>query len=291
MHLLKHMHCACCSGLKKLLANKEFQLELLTANLRTVSDESKELEAQLQQQEQSHAAELEAKSQQHQAKLSAQREELFADATRAVGDWQKHANSIQEQLNIARQAQAQPQGLAPGSDVSNKAELDSTKADLEACRAELAAAQQKIAALEKVKAEDSTAGQQVAEAERKVSSLEADSRRRDAELTSTKQELQDAQKQCQDFEQTSERLQTELQATQNRCQLLEGECKEEKQAFAKTLQDMIKLTDEHASQYIQSLDSKDRKIDDLKEQLQESGKHGHKCPRDHSNGRDSKRRF
>ncbi len=161
MHLLKRMYSACCSDLKKQLANKEFQLEVLTANLRTVTVKSEELAAQLQQQQQTHAAELEASSQQHQAELSAQRDTMFdkEEAERAVKacfDWEKHAKSIQDQLNIA-QAQAQPQGLASGSDAATKAELDSTKADLEAFRAELAEAQQKIAAFEKVKAEDSTA--------------------------------------------------------------------------------------------------------------------------------------
>ena len=284
------MHSACCSNLKDELADKDLQMKFLTGNLRAITAESKELKAQLQQQQQIHAAELDARSRQHQAELSAQRQEMFEDAERAVGDWENHAKSIQAQLNIA-QAQAQPQGLAQGPDASNKAELDSTKADLEACKSELAAAQQKIAAFGKVKAEDSTAGPQTAEAERKVSSLEADSRRRDAELTSTKQELQDAHKQCQDFKQTSGRLQSELQATQDRCQQLEGTCKEQEQAFAKTVQEMLKKVDEHAGQYTQELDLRDRRIGELKEQLQESGKHGHKRPRDHSNGRDSKRRM
>ena len=158
---------------------------------------------------------------------------------------------------------------------------------MEACRSELAAAQQKIAAFDKVKAEDSTAGQQVAEAERKVLSLEADSRRRDAELASTKQELQDAQT---DFMQNSERLQSELQAAQGRCQQLDGKCKQQEQGFANKVQEMLKQTDEHAAQYFKDRDWRDKKIDNLKEQLQDSGKHGYKRPRDHSNGRDSKRR-
>ncbi len=290
MHLLKHMHSACCSNLKRELADKDLQLKFLTANLRTTSAEIEDLKAQLQQQ-QTHAAELEARSQQHQAELSAQRDTMVPKEEKEQAivlcqAWEKHAKSIQEQLNIA-QAQPQPQDLAPGSDAATKAELESTKADLEACRSELAAAQQKIAALNKVKAEDSTAGQRTAEAERKVSSLEADSRRRDAELASTKQELQDAQR---DFQQTSECLQSELQATQTRCQQLEVTCNQQKQGFAETVEDMLKKVDEHGAQYIKDYEWRDRKIDDLKEQLQESGKHGHKRPRDHSNGRDSKRR-
>ena len=273
------------------MADKDLQFKFLTASLRTVTAESEELKAQLQQQQQTHAAELEARSQQHQAELDALQNTTCdkQQAKQAIDAWENHAKSIQEQLNIA-QAQAQPQGLASGSDAATKAELDSTKADLEALRSELTAAQQKIAASEKVKAEDSTAGQQIAEAQRTVTSLEADSRRRDAELASTKQELQDAQRQCQDFKQTSERLQSELQATQDRCQQLEGKCTEQEQAFAKKVQEMIKITDEHAGQYFLDLDCRDRRIADLQEQLQEGGKHGHKRPRDHSNGRDSKRR-
>ncbi len=240
MHLLKRMYSACCSSLKEQLADKEFQLKVLTASLRTVTDESEELKAQLTQQQQTHAAELEARSQQHQADLSALRDSTCDKevAKQTIEAWENHAKSIQDQLKVA-QAQAQPQGLSSGSDAS--IELDSTKADLEAVRSELAAAQQKIKAFEKVKAEDSTAGQRVAEAERKASRLEADNKCRDAELASTQQELQDAQRQCHDFKQTSEHLQSELQATQNRCQQLEGTCREQEQGFDKKVQDMIKM--------------------------------------------------
>ena len=290
MHLLKRMYSACCSSLKEQLADKEFQLKVLTASLRTVTDESEELKAQLTQQQQTHAAELEARSQQHQADLSALRDSTCDKevAKQTIEAWKEYyAKSTQDQLKVA-QAQAQPQGLSSGSDAS--IELDSTKADLEAFRSELAAAQQKIKAFEKVKAEDSTAGQRLAEAERKASSLKADNKCRDAELASTQQELQDAQRQCHDFKQTSEHLQSEVQATQNRCQQLEGTCKEQEQGFDKKVQDMIKTVDEHAGQYIRDLEFRDKRIDDLKEQLQESGKHGQKRSRDHSNGRDSKRR-
>ncbi|DBA91621.1 TPA: hypothetical protein ACH3X1_003229 [Trebouxia sp. C0004] len=278
-------------NLKEQLADKDFQLKILTASLRTVTDEGEELKAQLTQQQQTHAAELEARSQQHQAELSALRDTTCDKelAKQTIEAWEKHAKRIQDQLNVA-QAQAQPQGLSSGSDASTKAELDSTKADLEAVRSELAAAQQKIASFEMVKAEDSTAGQQIAEAQRKASHLEADNKCRDAELASTQQELQDAQRQCQDFKQTSECLQSELQATQDRCQQLEGTCKEQEQGFDKKVLDMIKLVEEHAGQYVKDLQTRDKKIVDLKEQLQESGKHGYKRPRDHSNGRDSKRR-
>lgn len=279
------------TSLREQLADKDLQFKFLTASLRAVTAESEELKAQLQQQQQTHAAELKVMSQQHKAELSALKATKVdkQEAERAIALWQNHATSIQEQLEVAL-AQAQPQGLPPDPDAPTKAELDSTKADLESVRSELAAAQQKVAAFEKVKAEDSTAGQQIAEAQRKASSWEADSKCRDAELARTKQELQDAHTQCQDFRQTSERLQSEVQATQDRCQQLEGTCKEQEQAFARKVQEMTKLVEKHAGQYIQDLDSKDRKIGDLKEQLQESGKHGQKRPRDHSNGRDSKRR-
>ncbi|KAL0029532.1 hypothetical protein WJX79_002076 [Trebouxia sp. C0005] len=137
-------------SLKEQLADKDLQFKYLTASLRDVTAEIKELKAQLQEQQQHHAAELKARSQQHQAELSAQRDTM--------------------------------------------------------------------------------------------------------------------------------------------CQQLEGTCKQQEQEFAKTVQDMIRLTEEHAGQYVRDLDFRDRRIDDLKEQLQDSGKHGQKRPRDHSNGRDSKRR-
>ncbi|KAL0053501.1 hypothetical protein WJX82_006617 [Trebouxia sp. C0006] len=74
------------------------------------------------------------------------------------------------------------------------------------------------------------------------------------------------------------------------CQQLDGKCKQQEQGFANKVQEMLKQTDEHAAQYFKDRDWRDKKIDNLKEQLQDSGKHGYKRPRDHSNGRDSKRR-
>lgn len=254
-----------------------------------MAHEVEQLQAQLKQHQETHKTELQDKDEQHKAELAELRAASVPakEAAKTIKEWEDYAKDVQDQL---AEAQAQLQGRSGVSDAPFRAELDLTRAELQEVRSELAAAQHKLVAFEQVKAEDGITEQRAAEAQTKANRLAADLEARNAELVSTRQMLQDAQQQSHDSAQALEALQDELQASTERLLELEGRCREQEQGFVTKVKQLISQTEEHASQYIKDQDSKLREIDLLKEQLHGHGKHGHKRSRDHSDGRDSKRR-
>ena len=227
---------------------------------------------------------LTEQQQDHEAVLVALRDELTAEretalstqkldlekeysetSNRIIDDWKNHYEGQMADLRARLVSTSQSQGTAGGS-----------TAQLEA---ELASAKQQIEDLQKIKAGDSAAEQQAAEAQKQVSSLESSLRVAQADLASSSQAVQRAESDTQD-------MQRQLDEAKDTCETLRDQLVAAQREFDKTVKEMVLKTAEHAKQYALDLQDARSQHGDHRD----SGGRGHKRSRDSSSGRDGRRR-
>lgn len=215
--------------------------------------------------------------------LSTQKDKLESDysdqSNRIIGEWKDHYEG--EMAKQKRLYEAQMANLQANLDNAHQSH-GSTAGSAAQLEAELQSAKQHIADMQKVKAEDNTADQQAAEAQKQISSLEsslaaaqADAARSSQALLQAKKDTEVMQSQVQEAQATSKALQSQLEAEQLEHRM--------------TMTEVYSKTAEHARQY-----ASDRA--DWQDGKSQHGDHrdssgrGHKRSRDSSNGRDGNRR-
>lgn len=207
--------------------------------------------------------------------VSTQKEKLEEECSQLIGDWKRHYEAqMAEQKKDLEKQMADLHNNLDNAHQSHSNAAGST-AQLEA---ELQSARQHIADMQKVKAEDNTADQQAAEAQKQIGSLESSLAAAQTDAARYSQALLQAKK-------DTELMQSQAQEAQDMFKALKSQLEAEQAEHRVTMAEVITKTAEHARQYASDLQDAKSHGDH-----RDSGGRGHKRSRDSSNGRDGNRR-
>ena len=247
-----------CSDLRQRLDDESGARRVAQRDVEDAKAETQQLRAELKLLQERHKAQLKTQLQQKEDELTTQfrgESQAKIDAWKAY--YTKQLAGLQDQLNAAPQAKG---SSGPSS----------------ALESELASARQQIADLQRLNSEEGAAEQRAAEAHSRITQLETQLAAAQAEASSSAQLMQEARKGV-------EEASAQLREAHRTIEDLRAQLHKAKQEHENSVQEMVVQVAKYAKEY--AID-----LAEAKAHHHDSGGHNNKRSRDHSNGRDSKRR-